>query len=79
MVVTGILGVGVDPIHTLSRTKELGGFSAPVKRHNLREELKLVSEGVCEQLKIGWSPARFSTASLFVCVCWDASWKERYS
>lgn len=53
MVVPGILGVGVDPIHTLSRTKELGGFSAPVKRHNLREELKLVSEGVCEQLKIG--------------------------
>ena len=68
MVVTGILGVGVDPIHTLSRTKELGGFSAPVKRHNLREELKLVSEGGLRAVE-DWVIAGTFFYGFVVCLC----------
>ena len=50
LVVTGILGGGGRSNIYLLCYKKVGGFNAPVV---LRQELKLVSEGVCEQLKIG--------------------------
>ncbi len=68
LVVTGILGGGGRSNIYLLCYKKVGGFSAPVV---LRQELKLVSEGVCEQLKIGWSPSRLR------CVCWISSWKTK--
>lgn len=67
MVVIGIRG-GRSNTYPCTTPKELGGFSAPVKRLQLEGRTQVGQRGSLRAVEDWVIAGTFSTASLFVCV-----------